>query len=1382
MMVNVPGPDIDLGRIRPYGQPASRSGAFEELASILIRDGVVEWPLGTHFFRFGNPDGGREGKGVLLNGAVWAWQAKYLFEFDASAAGQVSSSIKRVLENEPNLKRYYVALPLDLPSGDTDTRTSAYTRWTEKVAEWKELAHQTGLDVDFRFVGAHDLMTALTEPRHEGRARYWFATDVLTPEWQSRRVDEAIAKAGRRYTPRLHVEVETVRALDAVGRVDAYVERWRGALAELRAARRWGWHPPNGAGAVFEHELPRATAALDAADASLESVIAAARSTGTLPLIDDTLNEAVAAVQAVDDLLHEHCVTNDRYFVGDAASLYSKVRNALGAMWEAEQLARSPLTRAASVKRLVVTGRAGVGKTHLLCDVAVRRLSEGRPTLLLLGQDFDGRSLLSQIGELTQLGGPAETVIALFDAAAQAAGCIGLLMIDALNESERAERWRDDLRALLAIVDRYPHVAMVLSCRTEFVDTVLGDEDLPTVEHMGFAEATDLAVRRFTQDFGLEPPTFPVLNPEFSNPLFLKLTCEALATLGVARFPFGTAGLVTVCRAFLEAVNKRLSQSGRSDYDERSDPVGRAVHDLALHGRGVFDRDDVQRITDAALPDRPWSRSLMRGLITEGVLIELSDGRIAFGYQRLGDVVRATDIASKGPDAVREWLDQLGDDRWRERGMLGALAVIVPERHGVELLELAAEAEGPVSYDVVDGFLESVLLRAPGDITERSVGVVHRLLEAQYRVTDIWDRLLRIACLPRHPLNAQWLHTHLAAQDLPERDASWSTWLVGSVDVDEESTVRRLIEWAWPIDLKSRDPIPDDVAALATQALGWLLTTTDRRVRDRATKAIVSIADRAPVGFAQGLAAFGGTNDPYVVERLAAAACGAVLRVDDPAAVRTIGDGVRTLLADGWPEHLLTRDFARRVYEVARSHGWTGPAVGPPYGARWPVPTRPIEDIEALAGPPDYTYGSIWHSLTGIGDFGHYVVQPALRDVVSEDEQTLRRDAERAIFDRVLELGWTPERFGEIDGGRSGGRDGVVERVGKKYQWIAFYEVLGRIADNVPVKRWWGDDAPRPYEYAEQLVWRDIDPTVLVRRPTRSSHGRLWFAPTAAVFPDIITDEYPTDMAGVPDPLDVLAVTDTDGARWLVLLANHNWKQPLPPEVVALEPPRLDVWMQLHAYLVPTDQADALTAWAQDKDWFGRWMPDVAEAHNVLLGSHPDDPEWEAARGTIDWWEARANGPQPADLLQSAAWYGGTGTSRDASAEEETRGYVPTQPLLDALKLSKGRDFTWYDSSGLAVHDPSVVLGGPGALVMRRDLVQRLHAAGMTIFWTVLAGHELHRRDHLPPGDDYRRVSASASYILDDDRIERIHGLATRCRPGPTTDYQIEWVTRSADP
>jgi hypothetical protein len=74
-------------------------------------------------------------------------QVKYLFEFDASAAGQVASSVHRILEREPRLKRYFVALPIDLLAGDMDPGpqggrklVSAHTRWAKSAREWEEAA------------------------------------------------------------------------------------------------------------------------------------------------------------------------------------------------------------------------------------------------------------------------------------------------------------------------------------------------------------------------------------------------------------------------------------------------------------------------------------------------------------------------------------------------------------------------------------------------------------------------------------------------------------------------------------------------------------------------------------------------------------------------------------------------------------------------------------------------------------------------------------------------------------------------------------------------------------------------------------------------------------------------------------------------------------------------------------------------------------------------------------------------------------------------------------------------------------------------------------------------------------------------------------------
>jgi len=127
-------------------------------------------------------------------------------------------------------------------------------------------------------------------------------------------VEEVIAKAGRRYTPRLHVEVDTARALDAVGRAGAYVQRWQQVLAELREARRSPWRAPAEVADTFSKALPRCVTALDDADAALALMIAAARSTDRLPPVAGTLAAAVEALLGVEDLLYQHSSTRDRYF------------------------------------------------------------------------------------------------------------------------------------------------------------------------------------------------------------------------------------------------------------------------------------------------------------------------------------------------------------------------------------------------------------------------------------------------------------------------------------------------------------------------------------------------------------------------------------------------------------------------------------------------------------------------------------------------------------------------------------------------------------------------------------------------------------------------------------------------------------------------------------------------------------------------------------------------------------------------------------------------------------------------------------------------------------------------------------------------------------
>jgi hypothetical protein len=90
--------------------------------------------------------------------------------------------------------------------------------------------------------------------------------------------------------------------------------------------------------------------------------------------------------------------------------------------------------------------------------------------------------------------------------------------------------------------------------------------------------------------------------------------------------------------------------------------------------------------------------------------------------------------------------------------------------------------------------------------------------------------------------------------------------------------------------------------------------------------------------------------------------------------------------------------------------------------------------------------------------------------------------ASRWIFKRVLALGWTPELFGTQDryiAGRDSGRsEHKVERWGKKYQWMAFHELMARVADNYQILPGHDEDEDQWDAFRRLDSLRDLDPSL----------------------------------------------------------------------------------------------------------------------------------------------------------------------------------------------------------------------------------------------------------------------------------------------------------------
>ena len=230
-----------------------------------------------------------------------------------------------------------------------------------------------------------------------------------------------------------------------------------------------------------------------------------------------------------------------------------------------------------------------------------------------------------------------------------------------------------------------------------------------------------------------------------------------------------------------------------------------------------------------------------------------------------------------------------------------------------------------------------------------------------------------------YPFNAELLDRNLARRPLPI--AMRGGPLTSTALHERNSLAYRIIGW----DRSSQqDAVADDAARLAAITLTWYLSASNRDLRDRSTKALVALLRKRFSVLVDLLRHFESVDDPYIAERLYAVAYGCALSSSHAAELEILAGVVFDMVfADGKPPaHVMLRDYARGVVEVAADRGATPLRVNldlvrPPYVSPWPIRPPSFEEIESRA--PRGTHGALRHSLSsGIGDFEKYRIRPAV--------------------------------------------------------------------------------------------------------------------------------------------------------------------------------------------------------------------------------------------------------------------------------------------------------------------------------------------------------------------------------------------------------------------
>ena len=1366
----------------------SQHQAFEELC-YQLRDKTLD---DLNLVKTGSPDAGFEWYVTQKNGDQWGWQVKFTFEIE-SLLKLMEESLKTVIKKRPRCLKLTFCIPFDLSDvPQNGERRAARQKFEDRKDRWRGRIHGAN-EVEVKLCAEGELLERLvSHPSSRGIEWFFWDKEVFSPDWCARRQQVAAQAAGKRYSPELHVDLPVAFSLEGLALSEAYWQRFRTLRGEvcLTTARlvKISHHDGLGVPTLLE-KLARS---LEEWRREVPKCVELPRRLNQKCLLEVT-HTCLGHVQAAhwDDppqpiqgktKKHQSCTDETRRYL-----LYclDKLDQALS---DFEDLLQSSATSAAAQGALLLTGEAGQGKTHLFCDVVQRAVAADQPAIVLFGGHFSGRNLWSDIESgfgLSQIG--SEALIGGMQAAAEASNAPFLILIDALNEAEKPKDWQEILPSLLAEVDQKPWISLGVSIRSSYLQLVLPPDDplpnLTRVEHPGFAKRELEATEQFFDGFGLEQPRVPLLAPEFTNPLFLKLYCEGLQEKGWSAADAGGTHISGVFDRYLERKERQIAS--RLDLDCATGPVKAAVDAFS---KGLADKNSLaygrseQIINEFASHLHKWPDTLFGQLLSEGVLSADPDasGRgqvVRFTYQRFADyraVSRLLEPLNGDPAHLCKAL-AVGKPLHRKvlkapAGWIEALSVQIPEQFNVELLNAAQwQLDSSTRLFWSEAFVRSIAARSPSAIAEGSCKLLSRVRsQSPDLIGLVIETLLEVAPSPRHPLNANTLHDILMGQSMPERDVAWSiptyyAWGKGGA-------LDRLIRWS------ARGPHPgcsNEVIELVAIPLVWTFTSPNRKMRDYATKALVKILFGRLSVLLRLIQRFDRINDPYVLERLAVVAQGAVFcgGSEAPDAAVAIAEELkRVVLAEEQIPNIITRDALCSIYEwCARArqdqiadHVYA--EVLPPYSSAPPQGPRTMEQLESAFGR-DCLYGGLFRSIFSSlsGDFGRYKIEANLGEFSQYRLSSARGRSDkkanyppetgrRWVFERVLSLGWTPERFYEFERHlvtqawrEASGGSPKSERFGKKYQWIALRELLARVADNFCMMDISNGLSmkPRTYMGPWQFFGRDIDPTLPVPtlkhsegdgfelNPTFISNDEGWWTtpgPSYRRDDPPVNDDWATESDDIPEFEPLVKKEDECGTCWVVLRACYDWNDEVAEDEEKWSRRHRNLWSQIYSWLFqPTDNNGVVRHLEQLFEKEQVPASQSFQCANAYLGELP----WAKAANEYpeswhDIWPPYGLELVKSKIFPTSGEYLWEHGDLDCSLKESVPAWFPAPTLFKGGELSwEPGTRKWRRSDG-TIAARYLEERGHSALLVREDwLKQTLQKTGHSIMFGWFGGKRL---------------------------------------------------------
>ncbi len=1329
----------------------SQNAAFEELVCQIARcEENIDF---VHFERFGTPDGGVECIWELNDGTKWGWQAKYFQTLESTEWNCIKDSLYSAIETYPELTKYFICVPHNLSNGRGKKQTQNQ-KWEQYKSKWTSyILTSKGKIVELILWNSSLLLSKLLIGKLSGTRRYFFKEIDINEEALNLQLTHSIKDLGPKYNSALNLKIENiVRPFNALARNSAFQEDFTDRIDKVlrklddtteSLQLKAELNEYQNALSYSRISLFHAYKQIDfspATDIPVESIIKIVKN--AYRVTNDALNYCVGREEQDKNSrgLKRSSVhsSGDNYTI--RKSRYDTERYELRGLeellWEFDKYLNSDIFIVTNSKLIVLNGKWGVGKSHLLADIALSRREDGIASILLLGSkfaDYPPRNFIQQTlcPQVT-----FDNYLSALNAFAQTKKERLFLIIDGINEGKGRYVWKDNLNSLISEFSAYKWIGLIISYRSNYDTVLLPDGfNFPQITHEGFRGIEDVAIKSFFNHYRIQQ-TVPYLNSEFSNPLFLKIFCSTIQGLSLDRIPEGFDGITAVFEGYINWINRKIGE--RLRYSPKSiNLVQKAIERLTrlyLNENHYFISYEKANIeVDEIFAPYCSTKNNIDELIKEGLLIENQYfdtqasqylNGVTLSYERITDHFKAQYLL--GNIALGELKKTFEKDGYiyplivngdgnlnaYNTGLITSLAILLPEKYGIELHEVMSIELNHFSanylYEIT---LESCLWRRTHTITESMWVYIKKHLEeynSEGNEDIFFSTLLQLSANKGNYLNARFLHSLLQSMPINLRDAAWSIPIDRLYTNYRNNPVTRIIEWCWSKDIKQFD-IDDEVTLNLGITLSWFFTNSNRYIRDKATKGFVSLFSTKPHLLKSILVLFENVNDPYVLERVLAGIYGATTRIShNPNQQKAIAQYVydKYFKSRLPPINIVTRDYCKGIVEFALNRGislqCSRKKLYPPFNYKFPqIPDK--HQLLELISDRDRKSSLLYHergldqivdSVLHNGDFSRYIIGTnfgyssfsaysiaekkafekikktltdehkeafnmyvdAVEMIYSKSQSNMKRgivadDVEQEnnnihsiannyfetslspkefamfklgseylknlpsnniynmrrfdlgkvqayILERVLDIGWSEDYFGQYDSKvDSKGRDSrKAERIGKKYQWIALYEILALLTDNYYYyDKFLDSESNSGYRGSWQEHVRNIDPTIINKISTTSeqistnyNRNYWWFN----VDYNNWSETRKTWLKHFDDIPDfrrlILPKESKTSAEFYTIYSSYRWEQKKNVGENSNNSGHKDIWADVTAFIVKEETKLKLIQQAQERLLWGR--------------------------------------------------------------------------------------------------------------------------------------------------------------------------------------------------